>query len=57
MTKPTRKTPVVFYRSSAGAEVLRDWLRELAPADRNVIGQDLMRAPLAGRHAIVPTVG
>jgi phage-related protein len=44
MTKPTRKTPVVFYRSSAGAEVLRDWLRELAPADRNVIGQDLMRA-------------
>ena len=44
MTKPTRKTPVVFYRSAAGAEVLRDWLRELAPADRNVIGQDLMRA-------------
>jgi phage-related protein len=44
MTKPTRKTPVVFYRSSAGVEVLRDWLREMAPADRNVIGQDLMRA-------------
>jgi len=43
MTQP-HKTPVVFYRSSAGAEVLRDWLRELAPADRNVIGQDSMRA-------------
>jgi antitoxin HicB len=27
----------------AGAEVVRDWLRGLAPADRNAIGQDLMR--------------
>jgi phage-related protein len=44
MPRPTRKTPVVFYRSAAGAEVLRDWLRGLAPADRNIIGQDLMRA-------------
>ena len=24
--------------------MLREWLRELAPADRKIIGQDLMRA-------------
>jgi phage-related protein len=35
--------PVVFYRTGGGREVVRDWLRGLAEADRNVIGQDLMR--------------
>jgi phage-related protein len=43
MGDPLRKTPVIFYRTPAGAEVVRDWLRELDQADRNVIGQDLMR--------------
>jgi phage-related protein len=38
-----RKIPVVFYRTAARAEVVRDWLRELDEADRNIIGQDLMR--------------
>ncbi|MEA2902765.1 MAG: hypothetical protein QOI12_152 [Alphaproteobacteria bacterium] len=38
-----RKIPVVFYRARGGAEVVRDWLRDLDDADRNVIGQDLMR--------------
>lgn len=38
-----RKIPVVFYRSSAGAEIVRDWLRGLDHADRLAIGQDLMR--------------
>jgi phage-related protein len=38
-----RKVLVVFYRTKAGAEVVRDWLRGLDPADRNAIGQDLMR--------------
>lgn len=37
------KTPVVFYRTPAGAEVVRDWLKNLDRADRNAIGQDLMR--------------
>lgn len=40
---PPRKIPVVFYRTRAGSEVVRDWLRGLDEADRNVIGQDLMR--------------
>jgi phage-related protein len=39
-----RKIPVVFYRTPAGREVVRDWLKQLARADRDVIGQDLMRA-------------
>jgi len=38
-----RKMPVVFYRTAAGTEVVRDWLRNLKDGDRNAIGQDLMR--------------
>lgn len=41
--EPPRKIPVMFYRTAAGAEVVRDWLRGLDEADRNAIGQDLMR--------------
>lgn len=40
---PPRRIPVVFYRTRAGAEVVRDWLRSLDEADRNAIGLDLMR--------------
>jgi phage-related protein len=38
-----RKIPVVFYRTPAGTEVVRNWLRALNDRERNVIGQDLMR--------------
>lgn len=38
-----RKIPVVFYRTRAGSEVVRDWLRDLDDGARNAIGQDLMR--------------
>jgi phage-related protein len=38
-----RKVPVVFYRTAAGREVVRDWLRELDAEDRGAIGMDLMR--------------
>lgn len=41
--RPTRKVPVVFYRTRGGAEVVRDWLRSLDERDRNAIGLDLMR--------------
>lgn len=37
------RIPVVFYRTAAGGEVVRDWLRDLDERDRNAIGQDLMR--------------
>ena len=43
MVKTPHKTPVVFYRTSGGAELVRDWLKALDEADRAVIGQDLMR--------------
>jgi phage-related protein/predicted XRE-type DNA-binding protein len=43
MSRVPRKIPVVFYRTPAGAEVVLDWLRGLETADRNAIGQDLMR--------------
>lgn len=42
-TERPRKTAVVFYRTRAGNEVVRDWLRGLPEAERNAIGQDLMR--------------
>ena len=42
-TDRPRKMPVVFYRTAAGTEVVRDWLRGLNEGDRNAIGQDLMR--------------
>ena len=35
--------PVFFYRTTAGTEPVRDWLRELSEADRRAIGSDLRR--------------
>jgi phage-related protein len=43
MAEKPRKIPVVFYRTPAGSEVVRNWLRGLGDGDRNAIGQDLMR--------------
>src|SRR5882724_7968703 len=42
-TEPPRKILVVFYRTRGGAEIVRDWLRDLPQVDRHAIGQDLMR--------------
>jgi hypothetical protein len=44
-----RKIPVVFYRTPAGTEVVRIWLRDLDESDRNIIGQDLMRVQYRGQ--------
>jgi phage-related protein len=33
--------PVVFYRTAAGAEPVRDWLRSLPAEDRRTMGTDL----------------
>ncbi len=43
MEEPPRKVAIVFYRTKAGAEIVRDWLRNLSEEDRACIGQDLMR--------------
>lgn len=39
-----RKTPLVFYRTAAGGEPVREWLKGLDKEDRHAIGLDLMRA-------------
>ena len=41
---PPQKIPLIFYRSGSGKEPVRDWLKDLEPADRVAIGQDLMHA-------------
>jgi phage-related protein len=38
-----RKIPLAFYCSESGVEPVKDWLKTLPPAERQVIGQDLMR--------------
>ena len=39
-----QKTQLVFYRSISAKEPVRDWLKGLDAADRQAVGQDLMRA-------------
>ena len=39
-----RKIPLIFYRSLAGAEPVREWLKGLEEAERHAIGKDLLRA-------------
>jgi phage-related protein len=41
---PPRKIPLIFYRLRPGSEPVRDWLKELPEAERQAIGQDLLRA-------------
>ena len=38
------KIPLVFYRSQAGVEPVRDWLKRLPETERHGIGKDLLRA-------------
>jgi len=38
-----RRLPVFFYRTEAGHEPVREWLKELDPQDRKAIGTDLLR--------------
>lgn len=39
----TDKIPLVFFRSDAGTEPVREWLKALPVEDRKIIGLDLMR--------------
>jgi phage-related protein len=39
-----RKTPLVFFRTGAGSEPVREWLKALPQPDRREVGLDLMRA-------------
>lgn len=39
-----RKIPLVFFRTLAGNEPVREWLKELREDERQAIGKDLLRA-------------
>jgi phage-related protein len=39
-----KKVPAVFFCTDAGAEPVRDWLKELPAADRRVVGFDIATA-------------
>jgi phage-related protein len=39
---PKKRITAIFYRSEAGGEPVRDWLKSLRKEERKVIGQDIM---------------
>src|SRR5271169_5284503 len=43
-TPPPQKIPLIFFRTAAGSEPVREWLKGLDEAERWTIGRDLLRA-------------
>ncbi len=41
MGQALKKIVAAFYRTPAGTEPVRDWLKSLPPEDRREIGQDI----------------
>jgi len=41
---PPKKIPLIFFRTAAGSEPVREWLKQLPEAERREIGRDLLRA-------------
>jgi hypothetical protein len=39
-----KKIPLIFFRTLAGSEPVREWLKELSEVERQAIGKDLLRA-------------
>ena len=39
--KPVQRLPAVFYCSPSGHEPVREWLKSLSAADRQMIGEDI----------------
>jgi phage-related protein len=39
--KQGKRVPAIFYRTEAGGEPVRDWLKGLPPDDRKRIGEDI----------------
>ncbi len=39
-----QKIPLIFFRTDSGTEPVREWLKNLDRAERQIIGQDLLRA-------------
>lgn len=40
---PLKRVQVVFFRTAAGNEPVREWLKALPAVDRHVVGTDLQR--------------
>jgi phage-related protein len=36
-----KRVPAIFYRTEAGGEPVRDWLKELSSEDRKRVGEDI----------------
>jgi phage-related protein len=36
-----KRLPARFYRTASGREPVREWLKELPPADRRILGEDI----------------
>ena len=41
MSEDAKRLAVHFYRSKAGAKLVRDWLKSLSIADRQILGRNL----------------
>ncbi len=41
LEKQGKRIPAVFFRTEAGREPVRDWIRELSAEDRKRIGEDI----------------
>jgi phage-related protein len=41
VTDSEKRVPLVFFRTEAGAEPVRDWLRALPKLDRKIVGEGL----------------
>ena len=47
-----RRIPLVFFRTAAGSEPVREWLRGLEEAERLAIGKDLLGRNGVGRFGM-----
>jgi phage-related protein len=41
-----KRVPAIFYRTEAGGEPVREWLRDLSKEDRKRIGEDIQTVEL-----------
>lgn len=41
MGPSSKRLPATFFRQTGGREPVREWLKELSPADRKIIGDDI----------------
>src|SRR5712692_8002799 len=39
--RPVKRVPAIFFRTEAGGEPIRDWLKSLPSEDRKRIGEDI----------------